>query len=75
VAGQVVGEGDGRDLLGHPFEALAWLAASGAAAAFGGLRAGQVVWLGSVTPPIWLDGPCAVDARFDLLGAAQLTFV
>jgi len=75
VAGQVVGKGDGRDLLGHPFEALAWLAASGAAAAFGGLRAGQVVWLGSVTPPIWLDGPCAVDARFDLLGAAQLTFV
>ena len=75
VAGKVVGEGYGRDLLGHPFEALAWLAASGAAAVFGGLRAGQVVWLGSVTPPIWLDGPCSVEARFDLLGVAQLTFV
>jgi len=75
VAGKVVGEGHGRDLLGHPFEALAWLAASGAAAVFGGLKAGQVVWLGSVTPPIWLEGPCTVEARFDLLGAAHLTFV
>jgi len=75
VGGQVVGSGHGRDLLGHPLEALAWLAGSGAAAAFGGLRAGQVVWLGSVTPPIWLDGPCEVEARFDLLGSARLRFV
>jgi 2-keto-4-pentenoate hydratase len=75
VAGKMVGEGYGRDLLGHPFEALAWLAASRAAVEFGGLRAGQVVWLGSVTPPIWLDGPCTVEAHFDVLGSAQLTFV
>ena len=71
----VKGAGHGRDLLGHPFEALAWLAGSGAAAEFGGLRAEQVVWLGSVTPPIWLDGPCEVEAAFDLLGTARLRFV
>ena len=55
--------------------ALAWLAGSGAAEVFGGLRAGQLVWLGSVTPPVWLDGPCAVEADFDLLGTARLRFV
>ncbi|MDO9709269.1 2-keto-4-pentenoate hydratase [Paracraurococcus lichenis] len=74
VGGKVVGSGFGRDLLGHPLEALAWLAGSGAARAFGGLRAGQVVWLGSVTPPIWLEGPCEVVAEFDLLGKATLRF-
>lgn len=67
--------GCGRDLLGHPFAALAWLAGSGAARVFGGLRAGQVVWLGSVTPAIWLDGPCAVEADFGPLGTARLRFV
>ena len=71
----VKGAGHGRDLLGHPMEALAWLAGSGAAAVFGGLRAGQVVWLGSVTPPIWLDGPSAVEADFGPLGVARLRFV
>jgi 2-keto-4-pentenoate hydratase len=74
VGGKVVGSGYGRDLLGHPLEALAWLAGSGAAEVFGGLRAGQVVWLGSVTPPIWLEGPCEVEAAFDLLGSVRLRF-
>lgn len=75
VDGEVKGSGHGRDLLGHPLEALAWLAASGAAEVFGGLKAGQMVWLGSVTPPIWLDGPCEVEAAFDLLGTARVRFV
>ena len=67
--------GHGRDLLGHPMAALAWLAGSGAARVFGGLKAGQVVWLGSVTPAIWLDGPSAVEADFGPLGTARLRFV
>ncbi|PWS35118.1 hypothetical protein DFH01_22645 [Falsiroseomonas bella] len=75
VDGALRGEGVGADLLGHPFEALAWLAASPAAAVFGGLRAGQVVFLGSVTPPIWLDGPCQVTVEFDVLGRAELRLV
>ena len=73
VDGEVRGEGVGADLLGHPFEALAWLASSGCAAAFGGLRAGQVVFLGSVTPPIWLEKPCKVVVEFDTLGRVELT--
>ncbi|MBX6375982.1 MAG: fumarylacetoacetate hydrolase family protein [Acetobacteraceae bacterium] len=74
VAGEQRGEGHGRDLLGHPMEALAWLAGSAAAREFGGLRAGQVVFLGSVTPPIWLDGPCTVRIEFDGLGAVEVRF-
>ncbi|WP_270939113.1 2-keto-4-pentenoate hydratase, partial [Falsiroseomonas oryzae] len=74
VDGTLRGEGAGADLLGHPFEALAWLAASPGAAVFGGLRAGQVVFLGSVTPPIWLDGPCRVTVEFDVLGKAEARF-
>jgi 2-keto-4-pentenoate hydratase len=75
VDGAIRGEGVGADLLGHPFEALAWLAGSLGAAAFGGLRAGQVVFLGSVTPPIWIDGPGSVLVEFDTLGTASLEFI
>jgi len=74
VNGTSRGAGHGRDLLGHPFEALAWLAGSGAAEAFSGLRAGQVVWLGSVTPPIWLEGPCEVIVAFEGLGQVSVRF-
>jgi 2-keto-4-pentenoate hydratase len=74
VNGAIRGEGVGADLLGHPFAALAWLAASPGAAVFGGLKAGQVVFLGSVTPPIWLDGPCTVAIEFDVLGKAEARF-
>lgn len=73
VNGELRGEGVGADLLGHPFAALAWLAASPCAEAFGGLKAGQVVFLGSVTPPIWLDGPCRAVVEFDTLGRVELT--
>lgn len=74
VDGASRGGGQGQDLLGHPMEALAWLAGSGAAEVFGGLRAGQVVWLGSVTPPIWLDGPCEVRVAFEGLGEVRTKF-
>jgi 2-keto-4-pentenoate hydratase len=57
-------EGVTTDLLGHPLAGLAWLAGSVEAAAFGGLRAGQVVMLGSVTPPVWLTGPATVTVAF-----------
>jgi 2-keto-4-pentenoate hydratase len=63
--------GRGGELLGHPMAALAWLAGSAVPAAFGGLRAGQVVMLGSVVPTLWLDAPCTVEVRFDGLPAVQ----
>ncbi len=72
VDGEERGAGCGADLLGHPMQALTWLAGSDAAGVFGGLRAGQVMMLGSVTPPIWLDGPCEVQVMFDGLGEATV---
>jgi 2-keto-4-pentenoate hydratase len=57
-------EGVTSDLLDHPLNGLAWLAGSAEAAAFGGLKAGQVIMLGSVTPPIWLSGPATVTVSF-----------
>lgn len=73
VDGMQRAAGHGSDLLGHPMAALAWLAGSPTVAAFGGLKAGQVVMLGSVTPPIWLDRPCHVSVAFDGLGEVTVT--
>jgi 2-keto-4-pentenoate hydratase len=75
IDGSLYGEGVGADLLGHPMEALAWLAGSGAAQVFGGLKAGQVVFLGSVTPPAWIEGPATVLVDFDTLGKVSLEFI
>ena len=67
------GHGKGAELMGDPLAALAWLAASSLAASFGGLKAGQVVMLGSVTPPIWLLGPATVEVSFPPLAPVLLT--
>ncbi len=75
VNGQERGAGTGADLLGDPMAALAWLAASEEAKAFGGLRAGQVIMLGSVCPPIWLDGPAEITVQFASLPAVTLSLV
>jgi 2-keto-4-pentenoate hydratase len=65
-------EGVATDLLGHPLNGLAWLASSAEVAAFGGLKAGQVVMLGSVTPPVWLTGPATVTVSFPPLPAVTV---
>lgn len=65
-------EGVTTDLLGHPLNGLAWLAGSPLAAAFGGLKTGQVIMLGSVTPPIWLTGPAVVTVSFPPLPAVTV---
>ena len=72
INGVMRAEGLGAELLGNPMNALAWLADSATAHGFGGLRAGQVMMLGSVTPPIWLDGPGPVSVAFAGLGEAVL---
>ena len=67
--------GRGGELLGHPLRGLAWLAGSAVAAAFGGLRAGQVIMLGSVIPSFWIDRPATVEMRFDGLAPVSVRFV
>jgi 2-keto-4-pentenoate hydratase len=73
VDGSRIDGGPASELLGHPMAALAWLAGSDEAAAFGGLLAGQVVMLGSVTPTIWLSQPGMVTVRFSGLSEVVLT--
>jgi 2-keto-4-pentenoate hydratase len=81
LAGRIeLGDGSGdsgitTDLLGHPLNGLAWLAGSAEAAAFGGLKAGQVVMLGSVTPPVWLSGPAAITVAFPPLPPVTVRLV
>ena len=62
------------DLQGHPLNGLAWLAGSAEAAAFGGLKAGQVVMLGSVTPPVWLSQPATVTVSFPSFPSVTVRF-
>lgn len=73
IDGQQRDEGVGADLMGGPMNCLAWLAASPVAEAFGGLKAGQVVMLGSVVPVIWLTGPASVTVDFSPLPPVQVT--
>jgi 2-keto-4-pentenoate hydratase len=75
VDGALRGEGLGAELLGDPMAALGWLAGSSVAAAFGGLKAGQVVMLGSVTPPIWLEKPGRIRVEFTRLEPVDFRFV
>ena len=75
IDGDLRGEGFGRDLLGGPFDALAWLAGSAEVAAFGGLKAGQIVMLGSVCTPVWLNGPGRIDVSFQAVGSVKVDLV
>ncbi len=67
--GVAIGEGHGRDILGHPFNSVAWLATQLASRGVG-LKAGQVVMTGSVMKTIFPDA--AASYRFEL---AQIGFV
>src|ERR1700722_3442935 len=72
VDGHTRDEGVGADLKGHQLKCLVWLARSLVAPRCGGLRAGQVVMLGSVTPPVWLTGPASVIGDFAPLPPVQV---
>src|SRR5215467_2848338 len=63
--GTPVGEGYGRDILGHPFNSVAWLNAQ-LASRGGGLRKGQIVMTGSVMKTVFPTAPA--DFRFEFAG-------
>jgi len=64
-----VGEGYGRDILGHPFNSAAWLATQLDARGVG-LKAGQVVMTGSVMKTVFPEEAAAY--RFDLAGIGSV---
>ena len=63
--GDLIGEGYGRDILGHPFNSAAWLATHLAARGTA-LKAGQIVMTGSVMKTIFPEHDARY--RFDLEG-------
>ncbi|MBR1121535.1 fumarylacetoacetate hydrolase family protein [Bradyrhizobium lablabi] len=63
--GAAIGEGYGRDILGHPFNSAAWLATQ-LASRGEGLKAGQVVMTGSVMKTVFPEDEGRY--RFELAG-------
>jgi 2-keto-4-pentenoate hydratase len=71
VNGSEVGRGDGAMVLGHPLEALAWLANSRASRGLG-LQRGGFVFLGSLVETKWLEAGDSVRIEIEGLGALDL---
>ncbi len=71
INGEVVGEGCGADVLGHPFEALAWLA-NHLVSRGRGLQAGDVVMMGSVVATKWPGPGSTVVTELDGFDSAEL---
>jgi 2-keto-4-pentenoate hydratase len=74
INGREVGRGDGGMILGHPLEALAWLANSHAARGVS-LQKGAFVFLGSLVETKWPDPGDLVRVEIDTLGALDLQVV
>ncbi len=73
INGAEVGSGHGADALGHPLEALAWLANTLATRGLG-LKRGQVVLTGSVVAPYNPEPGDQVTVVFDGLGEGRASF-
>ena len=74
INGLEVSSGVGGDIMGHPLEALAWLANT--AAGHGApLRAGEFVFLGSIVESIWLERGDFVKIEIEGLGGATARFI
>jgi 2-keto-4-pentenoate hydratase len=67
--GELIGEGYGRDILGHPFNSAAWLATHLAARGTA-LKAGQIVMTGSVMKTIFPEHDA--HYRFDIEGLGSV---
>ena len=73
INGVEVGRGRGSDVMGHPFEALAWLANS-LAQRGRSLRANEFVFTGSVVETKWLNPGDRVVMTIETLGSVEAVF-
>lgn len=73
IDGVEVGRGRGADVMGHPFEALAWLA-NNLARRGQSLRAGEFVFTGSVVETKWVKAGERVTMRIEALGEVEAAF-
>jgi 2-keto-4-pentenoate hydratase len=69
--GAAIGEGHGRDILGHPFNSVAWLATQ-LAHRGEGLKAGQVVMTGSVMKTVFPTEAAAYRFQLGTIGAVEV---
>ena len=70
--GALIAEGRSDSLLGHPLDALAWLANCRSRLGLG-LAAGTFVSLGTITPVQWVEGPSQWRIEVEGLGSVSLT--
>ena len=72
IDGSETGRGRGADVLGHPLDAVAWLAgALGRRGAI--LRAGELVMTGSLVKTVWLERfPTLARVEIDEVGTAEV---
>ena len=73
INGEEAGRGTGADVLGHPHNALAWLA-NHLADEGKGLHAGQIVLTGSLVKTAWLNAGDRVKMELDGLGTVEAKF-
>ena len=72
INGELVGEGVGADVMGHPLEPLAWLANT-LATQGKELKAGMIVITGSIVSPKWLKAGDSALIEIEGLGKAELS--
>jgi 2-keto-4-pentenoate hydratase len=70
--GTAIGEGYGRDILGHPFNSVAWLAAH-LAARGESLQTGQIVMTGSVMKTVFPTEDATYGFSLDGIGDVGVT--
>jgi 2-keto-4-pentenoate hydratase len=74
INGVEVGRGVGADILGHPLDALAWLAGNMASRGRA-LKAGEFVTLGSLVATNWVAAGDEILIEVEGLGEARAAFV
>jgi 2-keto-4-pentenoate hydratase len=73
INGEEAGRGTGADVLGHPHNALAWLA-NHLAEEGRGLHKGQIVLTGSLVKTVWLKPGDHVVMELEGLGRVEASF-
>jgi 2-keto-4-pentenoate hydratase len=73
INGSEAGRGRSGDVMGHPFEALAWLASLMSQRGHG-LRAGEFIFTGSVVETKWVAPGDHVVMDIERLGRVEATF-
>jgi 2-keto-4-pentenoate hydratase len=69
--GAAIGEGHGRDILGHPFNSVAWLATQLNSRGVG-LKAGQIVMTGAVMKTVFPEADASYRFDLEAIGAVEV---